>query len=126
MAGIRTISTEDLKRKMDREPSVQVINVLESEHWGLGLIRGSKRIPLSQLKDRLSELDRSKEVITYCAGPRCTASRKAAEFLEKEGFHVLAYEGGIEEWTKAGLPMEAKGVSEAKGGCQKPSPRSCA
>ena len=45
--------------------------------------------------------------MTYCAGPSCTASRDAAEKLVTLGFtRVSRYEGGLEDWAKAGLPFE--------------------
>ncbi|HVE11801.1 MAG TPA: rhodanese-like domain-containing protein, partial [Elusimicrobiota bacterium] len=83
-----------------------ILNVLAPESYKLGFIKGSKRIPLAELEERVGELDKSKEVVTYCANAGCDASRKAAELLAGEGFKVSAYEGGIEEWTKAGLPTE--------------------
>ena len=51
----------------------------------------------------LDELDTSKEAITYCAGPQCDASRRAAEQLAQRGFRVRAFEGGLEAWKQADL-----------------------
>src|SRR5665213_2747297 len=104
--SVRTVSKDELERKL-KTGSVQVVNVLEPEHYALGVIKGSKKIPLSALDKRFTELDKSKEVVTYCADITCSASRKAAELLAAKGFNVGAYEGGAKEWKSAGLPIES-------------------
>lgn len=106
MQTLQTISKEDLRKKIDRGEPVQVVNVLSPEYYHLGLIKGSKRIPVAELDRRVSELDKSKEVITYCADAECPASRQGAEKLASLGFNVKAYEGGIKEWKAAGYPTE--------------------
>jgi NADPH-dependent 2,4-dienoyl-CoA reductase/sulfur reductase-like enzyme/peroxiredoxin family protein/TusA-related sulfurtransferase/rhodanese-related sulfurtransferase len=56
-------------------------------------IPGAVHIPLGQLRDRLSELDKSRRIVTFCAiGVR---SYNAARILNQNGFeHVLLYPGG--------------------------------
>jgi len=103
---VRAITKEELTDKLKKREQVQIVNVLDPQHYDLGIIPGSKKIPLAELEDRLGELDKSKEVVTYCANINCMASRKAAELLVSKGFKVSAYEGGIEEWTAASLPVE--------------------
>ena len=110
-AAVSTINKEELVTKIKADPSVQIVNVLSPEHWSEGLIKNSKKIPLQELNRRLNELDKSKEVVTYCAGYQCHASRQAAEQLQEKGFKVHAYEGGIQEWKEARLPLEKKLVS---------------
>ena len=104
--NVNTISKEDLSRKLKSGEEVQVVNVLNPEHYHLGFIKGSKKIPLDQLDQRINELDKNKEVVTYCASYECPASSKAAEKLAARGFNVRAYEGGIKEWSQANLPKE--------------------
>ena len=106
--GVQTITKDELAKRLG---SVQVVNVLKPEYYKMGFIQGSKKIPLGELDKRLSELDKSKEVVTYCASTQCTASSEAAKKLAAAGFKVRAYEGGIKEWKEAGLPTE-EGKSE--------------
>ncbi len=116
-AQIETVTKEELLRKMG-EGKVQVVNVLDPEWYKLGFIQGSQKIPLGELEKRLGELDKSREVVTYCASTQCTASSEAAKLLAREGFKVRAYEGGIKEWKEAGLPTEEmKSVKGSEGGC---------
>lgn len=107
MKTITTISKEELKRKIDGGGNCQIVNVLSPEYYHLGFIKGSLRIPVAELEKRSGELDRSREVIVYCASSECHASRLAAEKLDQLGFHASAYEGGIKEWKEAGFPIEA-------------------
>jgi rhodanese-related sulfurtransferase len=104
--AVQTISKEQLFQKMQRGEPVQIVNVLDPEYYKLGVIKGSKKIPLDQLDNRLSELDKKREVVTYCANTKCTASRMAAEKLSAAGFDVKAYEGGAQEWVESKLPVE--------------------
>jgi rhodanese-related sulfurtransferase len=104
--NVETISKDQLLAKIKNNDGVQIVNVLSPEHYGKGFIKGSKQIPLEQLDSRLGELDKTKEVVTYCASSECNASMKAAEKLAAIGFKVKAYEGGIKEWSEAGLPTD--------------------
>jgi len=104
---VPTVSRDELQDRL-RKGDVQLVNVLEPEHFHLGMIHGSIRIPASELEERRHELDQFKPVVTYCAGPKCPASSKGAEILLRHGFNVRAYEGGIEDWKAAGLPMESQ------------------
>ncbi len=112
VADVKTITKEQLKRKLD-QGAVQVVNVLDPKWYELGIIQGSKKIPLKELDQRIKELDKSKEVVTYCASYECSASSEAARKLEAKGFQVSAYEGGIKEWKEAGYPTEKQGESHS-------------
>ena len=103
----KTVSKEELKEKL-KQGAAQVVNVLEPKWDSLGSIEGSVKIPVSQLEKRAGELDKGKEVITYCASHDCSASREGAEKLAALGFKVRAYEGGLKEWKESGLPVAQK------------------
>lgn len=102
---VRIVTKDELERKF-KAGSVQIVNVLEPKDYALGMIKGSKKIPLATLEKRFTELDKSKEVVAYCSGTDCGASHEAAELLAAKGFNVGAYEGGAKEWKAAGLPTE--------------------
>jgi rhodanese-related sulfurtransferase len=104
---VQRITREQLSGLLDRGEPVQVINVLDTEYSHLGMIPGTWRLPLAELDGRMDELDKSREVITYCGGPDCPASRQAAEKLSQQGFRVRAYEGGLKEWQEAGLAVDS-------------------
>jgi len=107
---IKTISRDELIRKLKNGENVLLVNVLSPQDYHLGSIRGSLRIPLAELNQRYGELDAKREVITYGAGRSSTASGEAAQFLDKKGFLVRAYEGGLDDWKAAALPLEESKV----------------
>lgn len=107
VADVKVMTKDALNEKIKKGEKFQLLNVLDPQYYNLGLIKGSKKIPLAELDKRSTELDKSQDVVTYCADAACSASRKAAELLAGKGFKVSAYEGGIKEWTAANLPVDA-------------------
>ena len=105
-SDVKTITKEELSEQVKSGVPVQIVNVLSPNSYKLGMIKGSKKIPLNELEKRLGELDKTQLVVTYCASYRCGASAEAAHKLTGLGYNVRAYEGGIKEWKEAGLPVE--------------------
>jgi rhodanese-related sulfurtransferase len=101
-----TVTTEELDDGLNQGSSLQVVNVLGPEHAALGMIRYSRRIPFFELSSRCKELDKNRSVVTYCSGAPSRICRDAANLLVEKGFKASAYEGGLEAWSKAGLPMD--------------------
>jgi rhodanese-related sulfurtransferase len=61
-----------------------------------GFIPGSTHVPLDELRQRLSELPRDREIITYChTGQR---SYIAARLLSQHGFRVRNLAGSYRTW----------------------------
>ena len=104
---VKVMTKDALNEKIAKGEKFQLLNVLDPQYYNLGIIKGSKKIPLAELDKRLAELDKAQDVVTYCANTSCSASRKPAEMLADKGFKASAYEGGIEEWTAAKLPVDA-------------------
>jgi len=104
---METITTEELKEKLDDGDDFILVNVLSEEQFRKEHIPNSINIPLGEIGRRRDELDPNKEIIVYCKNFECEASPKAAKKLEKLGFEdVVDYEGGIEEWKKQDHPIE--------------------
>jgi len=90
-----------------------LVNVLQPESYEKIHIKGSISIPQEQLQNgRWKELDKGKEIVTHCSSYSCNASRESAEFLEKQGYNVRAYEGGMREWAESRLPTEGRLTSD--------------
>ncbi|MDZ4091390.1 MAG: rhodanese-like domain-containing protein [Arthrobacter sp.] len=96
MAGI-TITEADQRRNQ-----AQVLDVREDFEVAEGMIPGAIHIPMGELQARLSELDATVPVIAVCrSGNR---SARVADALNAAGFTADTMDGGMIEWTRAGLP----------------------
>ena len=66
-------------------------------------MRGAINIPLGQLRARLRELDRDRQVAFVChSGAR---SSRATGIAIKAGYDAINVRGGMIAWTRAGLPL---------------------
>jgi rhodanese-related sulfurtransferase len=65
----RTISTDDLKAKLDSKDSVKVVETLAPERYREAHIPGALNIPPEQIKELAPQLlpDKDVEIVTYCA-----------------------------------------------------------
>jgi rhodanese-related sulfurtransferase len=64
-----TISTKDLKTKLDRKESIKVVETLAPERYREAHIPGAVNIPPDKIKELAPQLLPSKdaEIVTYCA-----------------------------------------------------------
>jgi predicted sulfurtransferase len=62
------ITVQELKAKIDKGDDVVIIDVRAGREYEDSKIKikGAVRIPIVKLEDRISELPRDKEIITYC------------------------------------------------------------
>jgi rhodanese-related sulfurtransferase len=81
-----------------KDPSILLLDVRTASERQAQNIRGSLHIPLQELMQRISELEkyRNREVVCYCqSGNR---SLIAAVRLRRSGFNASSLDGGITEW----------------------------
>ncbi|MHB8246682.1 MAG: rhodanese-like domain-containing protein [Acidimicrobiales bacterium] len=84
-----------------------LLDVREKGEWDSGHIAGAVHIPLGQLGRRAGELSADAKVIAVCqSGMR---SSKAAEHLARAGHDVTNLAGGMNAWTRSGLPVVRPG-----------------
>ena len=96
-AKIPEIQPEELKRRLDANEDIFVLDVREPHEYQIVNIKGHL-IPLGELPTRIHELDSSRELVVHCkSGMR---SAKAVDFLRKAGFkHATNLTGGILAWA---------------------------
>jgi len=92
--------------QMINQGKTLVLDVREPAEFAAGHLRDAKNIPLKELPQRLSELEKAKakNVIVMCqSGAR---SPKAASVLNKAGFtSVFNLNGGLAAWQAQGMPI---------------------
>ena len=85
-----------------------VIDVREQHEWDAGHIPNTVHIPRGSLEERIESVvpDRSRPIVVSCAvGAR---SLLAARTLQEMGYaNVATFPGSFQEWSRAGLPIEA-------------------
>jgi glyoxylase-like metal-dependent hydrolase (beta-lactamase superfamily II)/rhodanese-related sulfurtransferase len=91
---------------LEHAAKVQIVDVREAPEFidRLGHLPGAQLVPLSQLMDRLGELDRDRPVVAVCrSGVR---SAQASVLLAKAGFSQVAnLAGGMLRWKSEALPV---------------------
>jgi len=93
------ISVEKAHEMLESNPEeIILLDVRTEGEYNAEYIPGAINIPLSDLENRIAELDSSKAIIVYCqSGGR---SRTASETLAQRGFIVYNMEGGINAWRE--------------------------
>jgi len=63
-----TISTKELKAKLDRNESIKVVETLAPERYREAHIPGALNIPPDQIKDLAPQVlpNKNAEIVTYC------------------------------------------------------------
>jgi rhodanese-related sulfurtransferase/DNA-binding transcriptional ArsR family regulator len=103
--SLEPVTRSELLRRLKRGEELLVLDVRPAEEYAAGHLPSAISIPLAELRRRLRELPRDKEVVAYCRGPYCAFAHKAARVLRQAGFRVRRLEDGLPEWKAAGLPV---------------------
>jgi len=96
------ITATELDELLSQGSPVRLIDVREPNEWEIVNLgpRGAELLPLTELTDRMSELDTAEEIVLYCqSGAR---SARALRQLQAAGFRRLRnLRGGILAWQAA-------------------------
>lgn len=99
------MSVQELKERLDRRDSLQVLDVRSDQEWAEGRIPAAQHIFAPDLEQNLHRLDREQPLAVYCgSGYRASI---AASQLRRHGFErVYNVPGSIKAWKAAGYPLE--------------------
>ena len=100
------IAFEDFKEQYDAGEIV-VIDVRSMDQFLASHIPGSLHIPVARIEGEIPYLPKGKKIVTYCTCPAEESSGEAAIILARGGMPAVALQGGLEEWTKRGLPLKS-------------------
>jgi rhodanese-related sulfurtransferase len=97
----------DAKRLLERlrAGEVTILDVRPVEEYQAGHIRGARSVPLDELRKRLKELPKGREIVAYCRGPYCILAPQAVSLLQARGRRAVALGDGVAEWRARGLPV---------------------
>jgi rhodanese-related sulfurtransferase len=108
ISGVQSVSAVELPRLINHDDAV-IIDVCDAAEYRKGHVPGAINVPVSQLKEGTSLLDKYKKkkrpiVVTCQTGSR---SGPAAAILRKNEFApVYTLAGGIAGWKKENFPVE--------------------
>jgi hydroxyacylglutathione hydrolase len=98
--SIDQIAADDVSGWLESSPRHHILDVRESAERSAGAITGSISIPLPELGDRLTGLDRTAAIAVHCRGGYRSAI--ACSLLQSAGFtDVLNVAGGFDAWALA-------------------------
>ena len=102
---LTSISREDLAARA-KSGAVIVIDVRPAAEFEVAHLPYAKSMPMTELKQRLAELPKDKEIVAYCRGPFCVFADEALQLLRDQGYRAFKTTDGVNEWHAAGLPVQ--------------------
>ncbi|MEW5820071.1 MAG: FAD-dependent oxidoreductase [Cyanobacteriota bacterium] len=102
----KSIMPLEFLEKMNNKPdSYVLIDVRPPDGYKEGKIKGAINIPFGQLRNRLDELDKNKEIIIHCRIGKM--SYVAYRVLKNNGFENIKYlDGGVTGWIDELEPVK--------------------
>jgi rhodanese-related sulfurtransferase len=96
-ASYKTVSADKAK-DMIKNHKLQIIDVRSAEEFAEGHIPNATLIPLDELEQNESKLDKNKTYLMVCrSGNR---SSQASDLLANKGYkNIYNLSGGMNEWT---------------------------
>jgi rhodanese-related sulfurtransferase len=98
-----TLSAQQAQARLRETPAPFLLDVRQPEEYIQERIDGAHLIPLGELGRRLDELPMDADIICVChLGSR---SSHATRELVKLGYRAINLNGGMDAWTRTGLPV---------------------
>lgn len=85
-------------------PGFVLLDTRGDAAWAQGRIPGARHLPTAAIPH--ADLDPGAVYVTYCWGPGCDGATRAALALARRGLRVKEMLGGLEYWTREGLPVQ--------------------
>ena len=111
---LEPVTRRELSRRL-RAGDVTLVDVRPSEEYASGHIAGAISVPVHELRRRLREIPRRREVVAYCRGPYCVYAAEAVDALRRKGYRARRLEDGFADWKARRLPVAATaGVTRSR------------
>lgn len=104
-SDLEPVSARELRERVKTGDAL-VLDVRPAEEYAAGHIPGAVSIPLAELKRRLRDLPRKREIVAYCRGPYCVYANEAVEMLQRAGYRARATKVGVPDWKLLGNKVE--------------------
>ena len=98
MNSVKQLQAIQLKKKLDNNEDIFLLDVREGWEFALASIDGSENFPMGEVVDRQQEFAFEEEIVVICHyGER---SQLASQELVECGFNVYNLVGGIDAWSQ--------------------------
>jgi len=105
LASIAIKRCASLCQTLERDRSLQLVDVRSRAEWLQGHLPGAISVPLLDLRSRMQLIDPTKPSLVYChEGYRATTA--ASILLQQSSSDIGILIDGIEGWSASGLPLE--------------------
>ena len=103
---LQPVRSDELRRRID-DRTVVMLDVRPTVEYEAGHIRGARSIPITELRKRLKEIPKKREIVAYCRGPYCVFADEAVTLLRARGYNAYRLEVGFPDWAMQGLPTSS-------------------
>ncbi len=97
-----------------RRGEVTLLDVRPVAEYQAGHLPGARSIPLQELRARLSEVPRDREVVAYCRGPYCPMATDAVTVLAAAGYRARHLDLGVPDLRARRIRLVAGGGAPAR------------
>ena len=104
--GLAPVSREALLEQA-RRGEIVMIDVRPEAEFETAHLPFARSMPLAELKRRLAELPKGRQIVAYCRGPFCMLADEAVKILEGRGYRARKLADGVSEWRAAGMRLES-------------------
>jgi len=108
-AALEPVTRDELHRRLRDRPPPIVLDVRPTLEYDVAHLPDAVSIPVAELRRRLREVPKDREVVAYCRGPYCVYAHQAVRLLRSRGYAARRLEDGLPEWAAAGLPVVTAG-----------------
>ena len=110
LASIASLRCDNVRQTVERDRSVQLVDVRSRAEWLKGHLPGAISIPLLDIDSQAALIDPSKSSLVYCQeGFRATTA--ASILLRGSSADIGILIDGVEGWSALGLPLEVPDVA---------------
>ena len=100
-----TTGPAELKKMIDSNENINIIDVRSSEDFAKGHIPGAIHLPKQRWSTHTG-IKSDRVNVIYCYSEVCHLAAAAAKEFAERGFTVMELEGGFEEWQHYNMPIE--------------------
>ena len=98
------VTVQEASNLIADKPELVILDVRTVSEFNDGHIEGAINIPVEEIANRLSELDKNDELLVYCRTGNRSAT--AVGILEDAGFTKIYHmHEGISVWVQQGYPV---------------------